>query len=244
MLWHLLLTVALWPWPLPFTAENLGTMSQWTATWDGAPGLQAGRVLEGSVGRRLVTSFVVPLPCGSIWNTCQAVQWPQHASLLHEAWQAGMRRLRVEQCIHEPNLLLEIQRHAQVAEWPLFLLVRMPRGAPLAWDVLVSNRLTCTLGPQLDASGFFVRPLCLDRPFVFLLWPQECIWSRHARSDLVLPLRKRVGKALFHMLLEAHRTLWPPTAENAWEAPDLRDLIPQLTLTRDPVVFLASGPTE
>ena len=68
--WRLLLTVASWPWPLPFTTENLRLLA-------GPEGVQAlpqheelagGRVLEGSAGRRMMTSFVLPLPCGSVWN--------------------------------------------------------------------------------------------------------------------------------------------------------------------------------
>jgi hypothetical protein len=34
--------------------------------------LDGGPVLQGSVGRRLATSFVVPLPCGTVWNMTQA----------------------------------------------------------------------------------------------------------------------------------------------------------------------------
>lgn len=66
-------------------------------------------------------------------------------------------------------------------------------GAPPDWMALITNRLTCKVGPprhhhgprrswpqaagcrgpQLDACGYFARPLCVDDPFVFLLWPQE-----------------------------------------------------------------------
>ena len=74
VLWHFLLTLALWPWPLPFTESNMHKLQ----LRDGAvvvalqADLDGGPVLQGSVGRRLATSFVVPLPCGTVWNMTQA----------------------------------------------------------------------------------------------------------------------------------------------------------------------------
>lgn len=230
VLWHLLLTLALWPWPLPFTTANMRALSTRRHQQPGEP-LGGGRVLEGSVGRRLVTSFVVPLPCeGSAWNMTQAVQWPNHLALLRDAWDAGLRRVRVggPPVAGGADLLEETRRLALVDPWPLFLVVRVPRDAraPAGWWTLVVNRVVPTVWPQLDACGFYARPLCTDEPFVFLLWPQEYVWSRHSRTDLVLPLRERVGNALFHMVLEAHRTL------PAGSAPSLADLLPVLSLAR------------
>ena len=236
VLWHLLLTVALWPWPLPFTLANVralgGRRAALCAAGVGGETLVGGRVLEGSVGRRLVTSFVVPLPCeGSTWNMTQAVQWPNHLCLLRDAWDAGLRRVRVgDPPLVSDDLVAETAWRAAASQWPLFLVARVPRpaGAPPGWVSLVTNRLVSTVWPQLDACGFFARPLCSDDPFVFLLWPQECVWSRHCRADLVLPLRRRVGNALFHMVVEAHRSLWPAGVP----APELSELMPVLTLTR------------
>lgn len=243
VLWHLLLTLALWPWPLPFTVANVRILCQGHgAPWAGA------RALEGSVGRRLVTSFVVPLPCGSTeWNMTQCVAWPQHACLLREAWDAGLRRLRVgldPVVVCGPSPAGKRDGGGGGSRWPLVLAVRLARPAPPQWDALVSSRLVATLGPQLDACGFFARPLCLDDPFVILLWPQEHVWSGQSRRELVLPLRKRVGTALFQMLWDAHRSLWPGHHPDAGTSargggghggpdtvPELRDLVPDVSLS-------------
>ena len=127
------------------------------------------------------------------------------------------------------NCVAELHDRARLSEWPLFLLVRPVAGEPKRWRSVVSNRLTTTLVSQLDASGFFTRPLCHDDPFVFCLWPQDVLHVRHSKLDLVLPLRRRVGRALFHMLAEAYHTTW---ASDDTDAPELRDLLPDVRLVR------------
>lgn len=65
VLWRFLVTLALWPWPLPFTTANMDALcptEDTTRDWDGVC------ALEGSVGRRMASSLVVPLPCGGVWN--------------------------------------------------------------------------------------------------------------------------------------------------------------------------------
>lgn len=131
-------------------------------------------------------------------------------------------------------------------QWPLHLAVQWPATcSPPQWRSLVDNRLVATLGPQLDACGFFARPMCSTDPFVFLLWPQEAAWIRNAETEVLLPLRRRVARTqahtdtytqwvlahvLFLMLLEAHRALWPAGCSGI--PPQLRDLVPEVRLFR------------
>ena len=118
-------------------------------------------------------------------------------------------------------------------QWPVHLVVQWPdchHHLPVMmqqWHSLVDSRLVATLSPQLDACGFFTRPMCMDNPFVFLLWPQEAAWTRHVEIEVLLPLRRRVSRVLFLMLLEAHRSMWPQK-----NGPALRDLVPEVRLMR------------
>ena len=59
-----------------------------------------------------------------------------------------------------------------------------------------------------------------------LLWPQDVMWFRYAQADLMLPLRSRLSKVMFHMLLEAQRLLWPE------DPPSLSTLLPEMQLLR------------
>lgn len=228
VLWHLLLVIAMWPWPLPFTAENMFVLGSTKRGRNLAPLLTGGPVLEQTVGRHQATSFVVPLPCGSVWNTTQAVQFPQHMVLLREAWEGGLKRLTVGSNIGPSDFAMELHDVSMRCQWPLYLLVNIPRHTPCKWQAMVGNRIVLTLVPQLEVSGFFCRPLCRDDPFIFLLWPREYQWSQRTRAEAVLPLRKRVGRVLFHMLSEAHRLLWPVPEQPP--APELFDLLPTVTV--------------
>lgn len=217
--------------------------------------MEGSRALEGTVGRRMATSFVVPLPCGTLWtasllplekkmngtpvvrNMTQAVQWPQHLSLLREAWGMGIRRLpaTAEQWQFE-DYRDEVRRTGILQPWPLHLVVWIPETAPARWRVLVASRIVSTLGPQLDAGGFFARPMCIDDPFVFLLWPQDCTWSRWSPTEYILPLKTRMQEVLFHMIHEAYQLLWPSSTDhNTTPPPSLCDLIPELKIFRHPL---------
>ena len=111
--------------------------------------------------------------------------------------------------------------------WPVHMILWIPTRAPAMWRLLVSSRLVPTLGPpgltdhigfngpvcpQLDAGGFFVRPLCVDSPFIFLLWPQDCTWTVHSPAEYLLPLQARLREVFFQMLQEAYQLLWPAAA--------------------------------
>jgi hypothetical protein len=71
--------------------------------------------------------------------------------------------------------------------------------------------------------------MCLDDPFVFLLWPQDCTWSQWSPTEYLLPLRARLTETLFHMLYEAHRFLWPMRVAGV---PPLSDLMPEFKVFR------------
>ena len=76
-----LTTVALWPWPVPYTTENMTTLCMQGGR------LQHLRALANSVGQHLMTSFIVPLVCGRReWNMTQSVQHFQHDAICAEAW--------------------------------------------------------------------------------------------------------------------------------------------------------------
>ena len=218
--------------------------------------MAGSQALENSIGRRMFTSFVVPLPCGSGWNktqsprgasssssvprVCPAVGWTQHTCILREALSTGRRRPSVAvllETIALEDFRDEMLIRSTYEQWPVHLVVRWPSHPhPLVpptadksasqWRSLVDSRLVATLSPQLDACGLFARPLCMDDPFVFLLWPQEAAWTRHAEIEVLLPLRRRVSRVLFLMLLEAHQSMWPQ------DGPPLRDLVPEVQLMR------------
>lgn len=205
---HRFFTVlAVWPWPLPWTTEN---MSRIVA---GHP--VDGSALEVSLGRHQATSFVVPLPttlAPRVWNMTQSVQVSTQRSLLREAWAAALSA-------SPPNELPEFrhemreytcQRHGpQGTRWPVYLCVELPLSAPPEWRGIVGARLMSTLLPQLEACGFFPRPLCVDEPsYLVLLWPVDATWSTHAPADLVLPLRGRILPCMYAMLQAAYVTMW------------------------------------
>lgn len=128
------------------------------------------------------------------------------------------------------TLLAELNRTGGDYEWPLYFVVWIPRSAPRKWQALVASRVVSTLGPQLDAAGFLCRPLCMDDPFIFLLWPQDSTWSPWSTAEYILPLRARVSEVLFHMLYEAHQLMWPGEASAG--VPTLSDLLPDITVCR------------
>jgi hypothetical protein len=59
--------VSIWPWPLPFSYNNMGAVVAGTKV--------DGTALQGSVGRYQTTAFVVPQPCGRKgWNMTPLVE--------------------------------------------------------------------------------------------------------------------------------------------------------------------------
>jgi hypothetical protein len=83
--------------------------------------------------------------------------------------------------------------------WPIYLCFEMDSVYPVEWRSLVSSRLVTTVVPQLDAAGFFPRPLCittsegcegtqtslyLGHLTIILLWPQHAMWHTHAVHDI------------------------------------------------------------
>lgn len=161
---------------------------------------------------------------------------------MREAWDGGLRRLTVGGGAAVMDLVREMHGVSLRSHWPLFLVVSLARHSPKKWQAMVGNRMVSTLVPQLDVCGFFCRPLCRDDPFVILLWPRDYVWSQRTRAETVLPLRKRVGRVLFHMLAEAHRTLWPTGASTGAPVPELFDLLPNVTVAcQMPPEFLAAA---
>ena len=158
--------------------------------------------------------------------------WPQHLTVLREAWAMGVRRPRADDDDWRfEDLRREVYRVGTRHQWPLHLMVWVPAAAPPPWRALVVNRLVSTLGPQLDAGGFFARPLCDDDPLVYLLWPQDCTASPHALREYLLPLRARLAAVVFRLAYDGYLSLWP-AGDPA--APPLADLLPQLRLFRRP----------
>lgn len=115
-------------------------------------------------------------------------------------------------------------------QWPLHLVVWLPKQAPPNWRALILNRIVSTVGPQLDAGGFFTRPLCVSDPIVFLLWPQDCTWSRVSPLEYLLPLRQRLKEVVFQMVHDGHWMLWP----GGDGAPPLAELLPEMRVFRRP----------
>lgn len=168
----------------------------------------------------------------------QAVQWPQHLCVMREAWNMGMKRLKSNaDTWNFEEFREEVRRIGAKQQWPVHLVIWIPASSPPNWKNLVANRIVASLGPQLDTSGFLTRPMCLDNPFVFLLWPQDCTWSRWSPTEYLLPLRKRISEVLFAMLLDAYRVLWPNGfSELGWlpGQPSLAELLPELKICRVP----------
>lgn len=173
----------------------------------------------------------------------QAVQWSQHQSILREAWTTGLRRPRAcaegwsvpdyrEEVLHAPAPLLSLHHRDQPpGVWPIHLILWIPVRAPTMWRVLLGSRLVSTLGPQLDAGGYFVRPLCVDAPFILLLWPHDCTWTCWSPVDYLLPLRARLREVLFQMLFDAYHLLWPDGRKHP-EALPLSMLLPEMGIFR------------
>lgn len=132
---------------------------------------------------------------------------------------------------HFEDFRREVYRVGSQQQWPLHLMTWVPASAPPNWRALVVNRLVLTLGPQLDAGGFFGRPLCGDDPLIYLLWPQDCTSSTRALREYLLPLRVRLREVVFRMAYEGYLTLWP---QRDASTPALAELLPQMRLFRRP----------
>ena len=208
---HRFFTVlAVWPWPVPWTTENMERIVS-GRTVDGS-------ALEVSLSRHQATAFVVPLPTAlppRVWNMTNCVHVATQRSLLREAWSAALAPGPPMLVPEYRNEVREFtcQRHAtggtMVMRWPVYLSIERPAQAPLEWRGIVGARLIGMLVPQLEACGFFPRPLCVDEPaYLVLLWPVDAVWATHAPADLVLPLRGRILPCIFAMLQAAYLTLW------------------------------------
>ena len=102
--------------------------------------------------------------------------------------------------LHFTSLLIDLSSRPAGMPWPVYLCFEMDGACPVAWRSLVSSRLVTTVVPQLDASGFFPRPLCispsegclwntqasltLGHRAIILLWPQHAMWHTHALHDI------------------------------------------------------------
>jgi hypothetical protein len=112
----------------------------------------------------------------------------------------------------------------------VYLTVALPPTAPQEWRGIVASRLMSTLLPQLDACGFFCRPLCTESPaYKVLLWPMDAVWTTHAPLDLLLPLRERLMPCLFVMLQTAYVSLFGDIDPSV-RPPPLTLLLPSLDL--------------
>jgi hypothetical protein len=241
-----LTTLAAWPWPLPWTSANMHALvSDGTLPLDGAGGRHLSiwlpppaTTLEVCIGRHLATAFVVPLPVACttrVWNMTQCVHGATQRAVLREAWCAAVAIATAGptgdmQFVDFADELRALRCGPQaangLARWPVYLTVALPFGAAHEWRGIVASRLMATLLPQLDACGFFCRPLCTDEPtYKILLWPMDAVWTTHAPLDLVLPMRDRLMPCLFVMLQTAYIALWGPNG-----GPPLVELLPSLDL--------------
>jgi hypothetical protein len=225
-----LTTVTLWPWPLPWTVDNMAAIVD-RKNVDAA-------ALEVSVGRHLSTSFIVPMPIvtdNRVWNMTQCVQQANQHTLLREAWKATTTC----QLGPYPNYRNEMreslcQRHNDVGHvvmrWPVYLSIKLPERSPPEWRGIVGSRIMNLLLPQLQACGFFPRPLCVDTPaYVVLLWPAQSLWMPRAQEDILLPLQDRLFPCLFAMLEASYASLWTDADRQDW-APPLKCLLPELDI--------------
>ena len=125
--------------------------------------------------------------------------------------------------------------------WPIYLTIKLPDCSPEEWRGIIGSRLMSVLLPQLQACGFFPRPLCVDRPaYMLLLWvgchiccdvtfhsrPVDCVWTNQSYLEFTLPLEDRILPCLFAMLETAYNTLWDAQTER----PPLSTLLPQLDI--------------
>ena len=226
VVWRFFTVLALWPWPLPWTLMNMVNIVERKHV--------DGTALECSMGRHLSTSFVVPLPsCDGcrVWNMTQCVQQATQQTLLIEAWRAATVRMwPYEPYRHEMREMLCHRQSSNgdvLIRWPVYLSVTLPEASPAEWRGIFGSRLMSMLLPQLQACGFFPRPLCVDNPsYVLLLWPIESMWAKHSQSDIVLPLEERILPCLFAMVESAYTTLWGFYDKEV--APPLSSLLPEL----------------
>lgn len=134
---------------------------------------------------------------GRVWNMTQSVQLVTQRTLLREAWSGALHRnvgawvnfrdeLRAQTCSHH-----SIDGHLR-ARWPLYLSLTLPEWSPIEWRGIIGSRIMATLLPQLEACGFYPRPLCVDRPgYLVLLWPADATWTGNAACNLTSPRRQR-----------------------------------------------------
>ena len=193
-----------------------------------------------SIGRYVATAFVVPLPVAytpRIWNMTQCVQMPTQRAILREAWFAAVaiahngpgQPTAFADSAEEVRALRRGPVAANgLARWPVYLILLHPPGSPKEWRGIVGSRLMATLLPQLEACGFYCRPICVESPaYKILLWPMDAVWTTHAPADLVMPLRDRILPCLFVMFQTAYGALW---GNGAPDRPPLSDLLPSLDL--------------
>lgn len=165
--------LALWPWPLPWCERNMRALRERAET-DPNSHLHYQHIVRNTIGPHLMTSFVVPLPCGRWdWNMTQSVQRPQQTVIESEAWKTATGCL-----IHPPfsDAFGELRLVKAHSSWPLFLVITLPEDCPPDWRGLFCSRLFPMLIPQLLCCGFHPRPLCVDRPsFVVAIWPNQSL---------------------------------------------------------------------
>ena len=226
VIWRFFTVLALWPWPLPWTVENMSCIVERRQV--------VGTALQVSMGRHLSTAFVVPLPSSSgyrMWNMTQCVQTSNQQVILKEAWNAAtFRAAEFPEYRHEMRDMC-CRRHntegALLLRWPVYLSVRLPDCSPPEWHGIVGSRLMSVLLPQLQACGFFPRPLCVENPcYTVLLWPSDSVWSNVSHVDIALPLQDRILPCLFAMLESAYISMW--SAKSTEDAPSLSRLLPEL----------------
>ena len=113
--------LAVWPWPLPWTAENMAAMVAGNQSFDSS-------ALQVSIGRYLATTFVVPMPNGRdthpqeaaarcesaastrTWNMTQCVQSSDRGALPTLAPTVTQRTILREayQAAHNPACLCQL----------------------------------------------------------------------------------------------------------------------------------------
>lgn len=163
----------------------------------------------------------------------QCVQMVTQQTLLREAWRVATlktmhfvdfrQELRDIMCRQQPEL-----PQLCVPRWPVYLTVQLPETSPVEWRGIVGSRLMAVLLPQLQACGFFPRPLCVDKPsYMVLLWPLDSVWTTQSHIEFMLPLQDRILPCLFAMLETAYDTLWD---HQHTDHPPLADLLPKLDI--------------
>ena len=172
-----------WPWPLPMTMHN------YNESISPMPVFECLSALCGTIAKYTATKLVIPLPCGSRRNMTQHVGRSQHAYILHE-----MCKLLAHTVGCRADYVTELTYMAPSA--CTFLSIHCDTGV-VSWDSVVASRVMLTLVPQLEVCGYYVRPLCLNKPMVIVLLP------RHQGS---LPLGARLIPILVKMLVDCYQT--------------------------------------